>query len=84
MVQSGPRSGAFRTKASSTSIRGAMEAIGRNRRGVGIEHVVEQHAVIRLGDPDCVLHRLRSQADLVALDDAAAASCSFVQARWTA
>ena len=50
-----------------------VEAIERNRRGVGIEHVGEQHAVIGLGDADGVLHRLRGQADLVALDDAAAA-----------
>jgi hypothetical protein len=37
-----------------------------------IEHVGEQHAVIRLGNADGVLHRFRCQADLVPLDDAAA------------
>ncbi|MHC2327731.1 hypothetical protein ACVI3S_005751 [Bradyrhizobium diazoefficiens] len=46
------------------------EALGRNDPAVGEEHVVEQHAGIRLVDVERTLHRLRGQADLVALDEA--------------
>ena len=47
------------------------EAIGRHEPAIGKEHVVEQHAGIRLVDIERALHRLRGQADLVAFDDAA-------------
>ena len=47
------------------------EAVRRHQAAIGKEHVVEQHAGIRLVDIERALHRLRGQADLVALDDAA-------------
>ena len=50
---------------------GGDEAIGRHQAAIGEKHVVEQHAGIRLVDIERALHRLRGQADLVALDDAA-------------
>ncbi len=49
----------------------ADEAVGWHEPAIGKEHVVEQHAGIRLVDIERALHRLRGQADLVALDDAA-------------
>ena len=50
---------------------GGDEAVGRHEAAIGKEHVVEQHAGIRLVDIERALHRLRGQADLVAFDDAA-------------
>ena len=50
---------------------GADETVGRHEPAIGKEHVVEQDAGIRLVDIERALHRLRGQADLVALDDAA-------------
>jgi hypothetical protein len=46
------------------------EAVGWHRPTIGKEHVVEQHAGIRLVDIERALHRLRGQADLVALHHA--------------
>ena len=50
---------------------GGDEAVGRHQAAIGKEHVVEQDAGIRLVDIERALHRLRGQADLVALHDAA-------------
>ena len=50
---------------------GGDEAVDRHQAAIGKEHVVEQHAGIRLVDVERALHRLRGQADLVAFDDAA-------------
>ena len=47
------------------------KAVGRHQAAIGKEHVVEQDAGIRLVDIERALHRLRGQADLVALDGAA-------------
>src|SRR5579872_6327025 len=47
------------------------EAVARHEPAIGKEHVVEQHAGIRLVDIERALHRLRGQADLVSLDQAA-------------
>ena len=49
---------------------GRDEAIRWYQPAIGKEHVVEQDAGIRLVDIECALHRLRRQADLVALDGA--------------
>jgi len=49
----------------------ADETVRRHEAAIGKEHVVEQHAGIRLIDQKRALHRLRGQPDLVAFDDAA-------------
>ena len=59
---------ALSTKASSTSTRGAMKRVGRDVAALGEEHVVQQRAVVGLGDLAGLLHRARGQADLVALE----------------
>ena len=71
MVQSGPASRCFMTKASSASTRVPMKRSDGHEAAIGKEHVVEQDAGIRLVDVERALHRLRGQADLVAFDDAA-------------
>jgi hypothetical protein len=58
-------------KASSTSIAAERKRDVSIDRAVVLDHVVEQHAEIRLVDADGVLHRLGRQADLVADDRAA-------------
>src|SRR5665213_1134450 len=49
----------------------ADKAIRRHQPAIGEEHVVEQHAGIRLVDIERALHRFRGEADLVALDHVA-------------
>src|SRR4051812_16930437 len=46
------------------------EALRRDQATIGEEHVVQQHAGIRLVDAERALHRLRGQADFVSPDDA--------------
>ena len=70
-VQPGPASRCFITKASSASTRVPMKRSRRHEAAIGEEHVVEQHAGIRLVDIERALHRLGGEADLVAFDDAA-------------
>jgi hypothetical protein len=50
---------------------GCDEAVGGNEPPIGEEHVIQQHARIRLVDVERALHGLRGQADLVASDDTA-------------
>src|SRR6185437_16051331 len=44
--------------------------VGRDAGAVAVGHVVEEDAEVGFGDADGALHRLRRQADLVALDAA--------------
>jgi hypothetical protein len=69
IVQSGPEALAHDEGELGFHARGD-EALGRDQPSIGKEHVVEQHAGIRLVDVKRTLHRLRGQADLVAFDDA--------------
>ena len=64
MVQPGPLSASFRTNASSTSTRG-MGVLVPFHRAAGFEHhVIEDGAVVRLGDAGGGLHGLGREADL--------------------
>ena len=71
IVQSGPASRVLHHERQFGLDAGGDETVRRHEAAIGKEHVVEQHAGIRLVDIERALHRLRGQADLVALDDAA-------------
>ena len=70
-MQPGPASRVLHDKGKLGFDPRADETVGRHEAAVGEEHVVEQHAGIRLVDVERALHRLGGEADLVAFDDAA-------------
>ena len=71
IVQSGPARRCLHDEGELGLDARGDEAIRGHEPAIGKEHVVEQHAGIRLVDIERALHRLRGQADLVAFDDAA-------------